>query len=116
MTIFKTEDFTIITCNCYSYQWSQIKYAKDESWKFDEIEKGKESFRKFFYEKKSIFHCCEDCLEKSIKTNPFTVNSTKPVGYCLLLIARGKIQISQVCDACIWFFVEKFNRELFDFY
>ena len=115
MTLFKTEDFTIITCSCYSYQWSQIKHTKDESWKFDEIEKGKESFRKFIYQEKSIFHCCHSCFEKSIKTNPFTVSSTETVGHCLLFIIKGKVPIAQVCNACIWFFIQNFKQE-FDFY
>ena len=50
MTSFKTSDFTIITCDCFSYRWSKIKRDKDETWKFDDIEQGKICIRKLIYQ------------------------------------------------------------------
>ena len=115
MTLFKTSNFTIITCNCYSYQWNKIKRNKDESWKFDDIENGKDSIRKLFHQKMSIFHCCKSCFEKSVMTNPFTVTSTTPVGYCLMFNVKGKVSLDDICNSCIWFFIENFKKE-FKFY
>ena len=56
MTHFVTSDFQIVTCECFCYDWKEIKESKDESWKFDDIEKGKKTFRKFFGNEKTIFH------------------------------------------------------------
>ena len=40
----RTKSFKIITCSCYFFDWKKIKEEEDESWKFDDIEKGKKMF------------------------------------------------------------------------
>ena len=49
----RIKDFTIITCLCYFSDWKKIKETEDESWVFDDIEKGKKSFRKLYFSKKN---------------------------------------------------------------
>ena len=110
MTSFKTTDFNIVTCDCYYSDWLEIKRNKDESWKFDEIENGKDSIRKLFHEKMTIFHCCKSCFDKSIMTNPFTVSQNTKVGYCIMLKVRGRY-FDDICNACIWFFIENYEKE-----
>ena len=48
---FKTSDFIIQTCSCHYSIWKKIRDKNDETWKFDEIESGKKSFRKLFHQK-----------------------------------------------------------------
>ena len=51
----KTSDFIIQTCSCYYLIWKGIRDKNDETWNFDDIESGKQSFRKLFHE----FNCYE---------------------------------------------------------
>ena len=111
MTSFKTSDFTIITCNCFSYRWSKIKRDKDETWTFDDIEQGKICIRKLIHQKMSIFHCCHACFEKSVMMNSFSVSSTSPVGYCLIFNGKQRVPTQDICNACIWFFIDNFRKE-----
>ena len=109
----RTNDFDFITCSCYYYDWKKIKDNEDESWKFDEIENGKKSFRKLYYSKKIIVHCCHSCFEKSIMMNPFILDEERALaGYC---IKRKFLNAINMCDeifnACILFFVNEFKNE-----
>ena len=59
----RTKDFKINTCSCYFSDWKKIKETEDESWVFDDIEKRKKSFRKFYFSKKTLVHVVMDVLK-----------------------------------------------------
>ena len=107
----KTTDFKIVTCSCYYSNWKGIKDSNDESWKFDEIELGKQSFRKLFHREMTIFHYCYSCFEKSIMMNPIVL-SDAPAGHCLIAKYVNKNTCSEICSTCIWFFITQFKEEL----
>ena len=113
----RTNDLDFVTCSCYYYDWKKIKETEDESWKFDEIEKGKKSFRKLYYTKKIIVHCCHSCFEKSIMMNPFILDEERALaGYCIKRKFLNAINsCNEICNACILFFVNEFKNE-FNFY
>ena len=102
MTSFKTSDFKIFTCECFCHQWKKIRETNDESWKFDEIENGKQTFRKLFADKKIIFHCCYSCMEKSIEN------------YDNICYRRGG-KIGDICNGCIRFLILKNENDFFIF-
>ena len=108
----KTTDFKIVTCSCYYSNWKGIKDSNDESWKFDEIELGKQSFRKLFHREMTIFHYCYSCFEKSIMMNPIVLSSDAPAGHCLMAKYVNKNTCSKICSTCIWFFITQFKEEL----
>ena len=109
----KTSDFIIQTCSCYYSIWKRIRDKDDETWKFDDIESGKQSFRKLFHQKMTIFHCCYSCFEKVIMMNSILIKSDASVGYCLLSKSVNMANCSQICNACVWYFIELFKNELF---
>ena len=111
MTLFKTTDFKLVTCECHYYEWQKIRKTNDESWKFDEIENGRESLRKMFHQKMTIFHCCISCLDKSIILNQFILSKDSDVGHCFLARKRGLTETKDTCNACLWFFIENFKKE-----
>ena len=101
----KTNDFTFITCSCYYHDWKKIKDNEDESWKFDEIEQGKKSLRKLFYQKKFVLHCCCSCFDKAIIMNPFVIEDENAIaGYCIVKKILNAASIEDICSACIFFF------------
>ena len=108
----KTTDFKIVTCSCYYSNWKGIKDSNDESWKFDEIELGKQSFRKLFHREMTIFHFCYSCFEKSVMMNPFALSSNASAGHCLLAKYVNRNTCSEICATCIWFFITQFKDEL----
>ena len=107
----KTNDFTFITCSCYYHDWKKIKHTDDESWKFDEIEQGKKSLRKLFYQKKVVLHCCCSCFDKAIIMNPFIIEENATSGYCIVKKFLNATSVEEICSACILFFVNKFKDE-----
>ena len=109
----KTSDFIIQTCSCYYSIWKRIRDKDDETWKFDDIESGKQSFRKLFHQKMTIFHCCYSCFEKFIMMNSILIKSDASVGHCLLSKSVNMANCSQICNACVWYFIELFKNELF---
>ena len=109
----KTSDFTIQTCSCYYSIWKRIREKDDETWKFDDIESGKQSFRRLFHWKMSIFHCCYSCFEKVIMMNLILVKSDPSVGNCLLAKSVNMVNCSQICNSCVWLFIQLFKNELF---
>ena len=109
----KTSDFIIQTCSCYYSIWKRIRDKDDETWKFDDIESGKQSFRKLFHQKMTIFHCCYSCFEKVIMMNSIVLKSDATVGHCLLFKSANATNCSQICNACVWLIVELFKNELF---
>ena len=113
-TKVRTNDFNFITCSCYYSDWKKIKDSEDESWKFDEIEKGKKLFRKLYYSKKIIVHCCYSCFEKAIMMNPFILDEERaPAGYCIMRKYLNAINsCDEICNACFFgFFVNEFKNE-----
>ena len=108
----KTNDFTYVTCSCFYSDWKKIKETKDESWKFDEIEKGKKSLRKLYYHKDIVVHCCYSCLEKSIMMNPFILDENEKAGHCIMKkFLNGISSCGDICNACIYFFINEFKNE-----
>ena len=109
----RTNDFNFITCSCYYSDWKNIKETEDESWKFDEIEKGKKSFRKLYYAKKVIVHCCYSCFEKAIMMNPFIINDDNAkAGFCIIKkFLNAFDSCKEICNTCIYFFVNEFKDE-----
>ena len=108
----KTSDLKIITCTCFYSSWKEIKDTKDESWKFDEIEKGRKCLRKFYFHKKTIVHCCYSCFEKLIIMNPFVVKEDSNAGLCIVRKFLNAINsCEEICNACIIFFVTEFENE-----
>ena len=110
---YKTSDFIIQTCSCYYSNWKRIRDDDDETWNFDEIESGKQSFRKLFRQKMTIFHCCYSCFEKVIMMNSILLKSDANVGSCLLGKSIDLVDCSDICFACVWLFIELFKNELF---
>ena len=107
-----TNQFKIITCNCFYSIWKEIKDTNDESWQFDKIENGKKSFRKIFYKIMTIVHCCHSCFEKSIMLNPFILKDGSPSGYCIMKrFLNGINSCDEICNSCIIFFIEEFPSE-----
>ena len=113
MTLFKTSDFTIMTCSCFCYEWKKIRESGTDSWKFDEIENGKQTFRKMFHQKSTIFHCCYSCMEKFIVINDFTISSNDSHGHCVFFIRHGELKLEKICNGCLWFFIDKFRNDFF---
>ena len=112
MSSYKTNQFNIVTCSCYYSNWKKIKDTNDESWKFDEIENGKKSFRKLFYKQMTIVHCCCSCFDKSIIMNPFILDENAPAGYCIMKkFLNSGSSCDEICNACIYFFVDNFKEE-----
>ena len=109
----RTNDFNFITCSCYYSDWKNIKETEDKSWKFDEIEKGKKSFRKLYYAKKVIVHCCYSCFEKAIMMNPFIINDDNAkAGFCIIKnFLNAFDSCKEICNTCIYFFVNEFKDE-----
>ena len=109
----KTNDFTFITCSCYYYDWKKIKDAENDDWKFDEIEKGKKSLRKLFYQKNVVLHCCCSCFEKAIMMNPFVIeDENAKAGYCIIRkFLKAINSLDEICPACIFFFINEFKDE-----
>ena len=108
----KTNHFNITTCSCYYSKWKEIKDTDDESWKFDEIENGKKSFRKLFHKKMTIVHCCYSCFEKAIMMNPFILDENAPVGYCIMKrFLNGVHSCDEICNSCVLFFTNTFKHE-----
>lgn len=107
----KTKQFKIITCECYYSKWKEIKDTNDESWKFDEIEEGKKSFRKLFHKKMAIAHFCESCFEKAIKMNPFILDDNAMSGHCIIMRFLNATTCDKICNSCVWFFVNEFKHE-----
>ena len=101
----KTNDFNFITCLCYYSDWKRIKNTEDESWRFDEIEKGKKSLRKLFYQKNVVLHCCCSCFEKAIMMNPLVIeDENAKAGYCIIRKFLNAINsLDEICPACIFF-------------
>ena len=109
---FRTKDFKIVTCSCYFFDWKKIKETEDESWKFDDIEKGRKCFRKVFFSKSTLVHCCHDCFEKAVMLNPFVLNDDAESGFCILKRFLNAIgSIDEICNACLFFFVNKYENE-----
>ena len=109
----KTSDFFILTCECYYSNWKEIRKLNDENWEFDKIESGKKSFRKLFHQKMTIFHCCYSCFEKIVMINPIVMNSNDAYGNYLKAKFVNIRDCSQICNACVWFFITLFKNELF---
>ena len=109
----KTSDFIIQTCSCYYSTWKKIRDKGDETWNFDDIESGKTSFRKLFHQKMTIFHCCHSCFEKVVMMNSLLIKSDAAVGHCLLFKSHNAAKCSEICNACIWLYIELFKNELF---
>ena len=112
MTTFKTTDFEIVTCDCFRYEWKKIKETNDESWKFDEIENGKQTFRKMFSDAKIIFHCCYSCMEKSIFENPAPISDTR---YCSYDIKHDGGKLANICNGCIFLLIKTNRHDFFYF-
>ena len=109
---FKTSDFKIVTCDCFCYEWKKIKDSNDESWKFDEIENGKKTFRKMFGDKRTIFHCCYSCLEKSIMMNDVVVSDERCCSYSIKY-DNGKLE--KICSLCLWDVININKRDFYIF-
>ena len=109
----KTSDFIIQTCQCYYSIWKKIRDKNDETWQFDDIESGKKSYRKLFHQKMTIFHCCHSCFEKVIMMNPILIKSDAATGHCLRARFLNLNNCVEICNACIWLFIELFKNELF---
>ena len=108
----KTSDLKFITCSCCYSTWKRIKETEDESWKFEEIENGRKSFRKFYFHKKTIVHCCYSCFEKAIIMNPFIVDKDAKAGFCIVKkFLNAYNSCEEICNACIIFFVSEFKNE-----
>ena len=111
MTLFKTSDFKLVTCDCHYYEWQKIRKTNDDSWKFDDIENGRESLRKMFHHKMIIFHCCISCLDKAIMMNSLNIGKDSDAGYCFLARKRSLIETKDICNACMNYFIENFRKE-----
>ena len=108
----KRNQFTIVTCSCYYSNWKEIKETNDESWKFDEIEKGKKFFRKLFHKKMTIVNCCYSCFDKAIIMNPFILSAGAPSGYCIMKrFLNASSSCDEICNSCVMFFVNEFKDE-----
>ena len=112
MITFKTSDFQIVTCECFCYPWKKIKETNDESWKFDEIENGKKTFRKMFGNEGTIFHCCYSCMEKSIMTNDVVVSDSR---YCAYAIKHDDGKLEKMWSGCIWLIIKQNKHDFYIF-
>ena len=113
MTYFKTSDFQIVTCKCFSNYWKEIIQTKDESWKFDEIEKGKKTFRVMFGSEKTIFNCCHQCFTKKILEGDVFIHAGK--GYCTFAVKNDGLEVEKVCHGCIWHFISTRKNQFYIF-
>ena len=110
----KTKDFVIVTCSCYVYDWKKIKENDDDSWKFDEIGKGKKCLRKCFLQCKTLFHCCYGCFEKAVMLNPFTLDDEQR-GFCIVKRFLNAIaNFDEICNACLHYFVKNYSKKSFN--
>ena len=109
----KTSDFIIQTCTCHYSIWKRIRDKNDETWEFDDIECDKKSFRKLFHQKMTIFHYCFSCFEKIIMLNPIILRPDANTGHCLRAKFLNICDCQQMCNACVWLFIEMFKNEIF---
>ena len=108
----RAKDFTIITCLCYFSDWKKIKETEDESSVFDDIEKGKKSFRKLYFSKKIMVHTCHSCFEKAVMFNTFVLDEDAKAGFCIVRKFLNAIgSCNEICKACIFFFVNEYKNE-----
>ena len=107
----RTKSFKIITCSCYFFDWKKIKEEEDESWKSDDIEKGKKCFRKVFMSKWIQFHCCHACFEKAVILNPFVLDEDAQSGFCIVKKFLNALSIDEICNACLLFFMSNYENE-----
>ena len=113
MTYLKTSDFKIFTCDCFSTRWKEIIETKDESYKFDEIEKGKKTFRVMFGKQKIILNCCHDCFLQKIFDAVVYVHNGK--GYCTFFVKNHGYEVKKICHGCLWHFISN-NENLFSIF
>ena len=108
----RTKDFKIVPCSCYFFDWKKIKETEDESWKFDDVEKGRNCFRKLFFSKRTLFHCCHGCFEKAVMLNPFVLNDDDEVGFCIVKRFLNAIgSVDEICNSCLIFFANKYENK-----
>ena len=113
MTYFKTSDFKIFTCDCFSDDLKEITKTKNESWKFTEIEKGKKCFRIMFGEQKIILSCCHDCFLKKIFATDVYVHNDK--GNCTFSTRYDGYEVEKICHGCVYHFISN-NTNLFSIF
>ena len=110
MTTFKTSDFKILTCECFSNCWKEITETKDESWTFQKIEKGKKTFRIMFGKQKVILSCCHDCFLGKIYDGVVYIHNGK--GFCTYSVRYNGTEVKKICYGCVWHFISN-NENLF---
>ena len=55
---------SIICCDCYEDYWKNLRKSEESFKELDYSIEKKKTFRKFFSEEKTLFHCCVDCFKK----------------------------------------------------
>ena len=43
--------------------------------------------------------------------NPFTLSEKSQVGQCFMAKIRSLIKTDDICNSCLWYFIENFKKE-----
>lgn len=107
----KTSDFKIVTCKCFIDAWKKIKRSGDENWNFNEINEGKNCFKKVFMPKRILLNSCYKCMEEIIVANPFLLDLDEK-GFCIVKrFLSSKCNLEEICNPCLLFFIESYEHK-----
>lgn len=104
-----TNTVTIVCFKCFYQNWKEIRELQNDNWKFDEIENGKKCFRKLFFFLNKLFHCCHECFQAKISISSFQLGDEWK-GYCIARKLLNEITVSQICEACILYFINVYSK------
>ena len=117
--LIQFKDTSVKCCKCYVDYWKSLRENTKESlyFKFDySIEKVK-SFRKYFYDDKTLFHFCIDCFSCVMSTVPISLVEFeirfRRRGGCIANVLMGNESVENICNSCINFVIERFSKDDF---
>lgn len=118
---------SIICCDCYEDYWKNLRKSEESFKELDYSIEKKKTFRKFFSEEKTLFHCCVDCFKKVFfnHRDDFSVinvgdyfrfgqyNKHWTAEYsCLADILEGKsTDIGKTCSGCVGKVMSNFKSD-----
>ena len=109
-------EISVKSCKCYVDYWKSLRQLKGSNsvQHDDSIEKVK-TFRKYFYEDKTLLHFCVDCFQKVIVTIPLSAIVSEMRfrlrGGCIGYFLIGEKNYDEICDSCVMFVVERFTYD-----
>ena len=113
------KDTSVKCCKCYVDYWKLLREnTKEYSYfKFDNSIKKVKSFRKYFYDDKTLFHFCIDCFSRVMSTAPILLVEFEICfcrgGDCIANALMGNESVENICNSCINFVIDRFSKDDF---